>query len=140
HNIYNALAAIGAGLSLNIDARVLKRALKNLPPVPGRLERVSTVESFNVFVDYAHTDDALEQVLRTLREVATSRLMQTFGCEGSRDTTKRAEMGAVAARLADITIITRDNPRQESPKAIARQIKAGYREVRAADGCELELE
>jgi UDP-N-acetylmuramoyl-L-alanyl-D-glutamate--2,6-diaminopimelate ligase len=140
HNIYNALAAIGAGLSLNIDARVLKRALKNLPPVPGRLERVSTVESFNVFVDYAHTDDALEQVLRTLREVTTGRLLLTFGCGGSRDTTKRAKMGAVAARLADVTIITSDNPRRESPEAIARQIEAGYREVRAADGCELELD
>ena len=139
HNIYYALAAFGAGLSLNVDVRVLKRALKTMPAVPGRLERVTTDESFNVFVDYAHTDDALEQVLKTLREVTTGRLLVMFGCGGNRDAGKRPKMGAAAARLADFTLITSDNPRRESPEAICRQIEAGYREVRA-DGCEVVLD
>lgn len=139
HNIYNALAAFGAGLLLKVDVRVIKRAMKTMPAVPGRLERVTTDESFNVFVDYAHTDDALEQVLKTLREVTTGRLLVMFGCGGNRDAGKRAKMGAAAARLADFTLITSDNPRRESPEAICRQIEAGYREVRA-DGCEVVLD
>jgi UDP-N-acetylmuramoyl-L-alanyl-D-glutamate--2,6-diaminopimelate ligase len=139
HNIYNALAALGAGLSLGVDVRVLKRALKALPPVPGRLERVSTHEPFNVFVDYAHTDDALEQVLKTLREVTSGRLLVLFGCGGNRDAGKRAKMGAVAARLADVTVITSDNPRREVPALIARQIEEGYRSVRP-DHCQTELD
>ncbi len=139
HNIYNALAALGAGLSLNVDARVLKRALKSMPAVPGRLERVTTTEAFHVFVDYAHTDDALEQVLKTLREVTPGRLLLLFGCGGNRDTGKRAKMGAVAARLADFTMITSDNPRREAPAAIGAMIEAGYRAIRP-DGCELELD
>jgi UDP-N-acetylmuramoyl-L-alanyl-D-glutamate--2,6-diaminopimelate ligase len=116
---------------------VLQRALKKLPAVPGRLERVTNTEPFNVFVDYAHTDDALEQVLRTLREVTEGRLLLTFGCGGNRDDGKRARMGEVAARLADGTIITSDNPRREPPPEIARQIEAGYRTVRS-DGCRSE--
>ncbi len=139
HNIYNALAAIGAGLSLNVDARVLKRALKTMPAVPGRLERVTTTEAFNVFVDYAHTDDALEQVLKTLREVTRGRILLTFGCGGNRDAGKRAKMGAAAARMADFTLLTSDNPRRESPVTISQMIEAGYRAVRS-DGCEVELD
>jgi UDP-N-acetylmuramoyl-L-alanyl-D-glutamate--2,6-diaminopimelate ligase len=137
HNIYNALAAFGAGLSLGVDARVLKRALKTMPAVPGRLERVTTVEGFNVFVDYAHTDDALEQVLKTLREVTPGRLLLLFGCGGNRDAGKRAKMGAAAARLADFTLITSDNPRRETPASISQMIEAGYRASRA-DGCTVE--
>lgn len=139
HNIYNALAAFGAGLALKVDSRVLKRALKSLPAVPGRLERVTSAEAFNVFVDYAHTDDALEQVLNTLREVTPGRLLVVFGCGGNRDAGKRAKMGAVAARLADFTVITSDNPRREPPATIAQMIEAGYHGVRA-DGYRLELD
>jgi len=139
HNIYNALAALGAGLSLNVDARALKRALKSMPAVPGRLERVTQEEAFNVFVDYAHTDDALEQVLKTLREVTPGRLLLLFGCGGNRDAGKRAKMGGAAARLADFTVITSDNPRRESPAAISQMIESGYLAVRP-DGCQVELD
>jgi len=139
HNLYNALAAIGAGLSLAVDAQVLKRALKALPAVPGRLERVTAGEAFNVFVDYAHTDDALQQVLRTLREVTPGRLLLLFGCGGNRDSGKRARMGEVAARFADFTVITSDNPRRESPRAITQMIEGGYRGVRT-DAYEVELD
>lgn len=139
HNIYNALAAIGAGFLLKVDPRVLKKSLKSMPAVPGRLERVSSDEGFSVFVDYAHTDDALEQVLKTLREVTTGRLLVAFGCGGNRDVGKRLKMGAVAARLADLTVITTDNPRREAPDEICRQIETGYLETRA-DGCQVEID
>lgn len=139
HNIYNALAAVGAGISLEVEPKVLKKALKLMPAVPGRLERVSTDEKFGVFVDYAHTDDALDQVLKTLREVTSGRLLVAFGCGGNRDSGKRSKMGAVAARLGDLTVITSDNPRRESPDIICRQIESGYREVRA-DGVRVELD
>ena len=139
HNIYNALAALGAGLTLEVEPRILQRALQNMPAVPGRLERVTSRQAFSVFVDYAHTDDALEQVLKTLREVTAGRLLVAFGCGGSRDTGKRAKMGAVAARLGDFTLITSDNPRRESPAAIASQIEGGYRGVRP-DGYAIELD
>ncbi len=130
YNIYNALAAIGAATTLNISWKLIQKALRKMSPVPGRLERVSANESFNIFVDYAHTGDALEQVLKTVREVTEGRLLLLFGCGGSRDVGKRAKMGEVAARLADYTLITNDNPRRESPSHIAGQIQEGYRLVR----------
>ena len=139
HNIYNALAATGAALAMGVDVPHIKEGLASLPPVPGRLERVDCGQPFNVIVDYAHTDDALSNVLKSLREVTSGRLILAFGCGGNRDTGKRAKMGAVAARLADATIITSDNPRKESPESIAAQITAGYLTVRR-DGCELELD
>ncbi|HAV65279.1 MAG TPA: UDP-N-acetylmuramoyl-L-alanyl-D-glutamate--2,6-diaminopimelate ligase [Verrucomicrobiales bacterium] len=139
YNIYNALAALGAGLMLNVEVPTLRRALRELSPVPGRLERITRDEEFSVFVDYAHTDDALAQVLETLREVTPGRLLLVFGCGGSRDTGKRAKMGAVAARLADETIITSDNPRREPPAAIAAEIEQGYRAIRE-DGYQVELD
>jgi len=139
YNIYNALAAIGAATTLDISWQLIQEALKKMAPVPGRLERVSTVESFNVFVDYAHTGDALEQVLKTVREVTDGRLLLLFGCGGSRDVGKRAKMGEVAARLADYSIVTNDNPRRESPAQIAGQIQQGYKEVRE-DSFGMELD
>lgn len=137
HNIYNALAAVGAGLSLKIDPPLLRRALQHMAPVPGRLEQVSAGQPFGVFVDYAHTDDALQNVLTTLREITTGRLLLAFGCGGNRDTGKRARMGRVAAELADFSIITSDNPRKESPEKIIAQIEEGYRAARL-DGYVLE--
>ena len=139
HNIYNALAAIGAGLSLQIDVVKIQAALNALAPVPGRLEAVACGQPFGVFVDYAHTDDALKNVLTTLREITRGRVLLTFGCGGGRDAGKRARMGAVAAELADFTLITSDNPRTEAPASIAAQIEAGCRSVRA-DACALELD
>jgi UDP-N-acetylmuramoyl-L-alanyl-D-glutamate--2,6-diaminopimelate ligase len=139
HNIYNALAAIGAALALQIPVAKIQAALRTMPSVPGRLERISAGQPFNVFVDYAHTEDALQHVLRTLREITPGRVLLAFGCGGARDTDKRAKMGRVAALLADHTIITSDNPRRESPAAIAAQIEGGFRSVRA-DQFRVELD
>jgi UDP-N-acetylmuramoyl-L-alanyl-D-glutamate--2,6-diaminopimelate ligase len=139
YNVYNALAAIGAATTHDIGWKLIQKALKKMAPVPGRLERVSTGEFFNVFVDYAHTGDALEQVLKTVREVTTGRLLLLFGCGGSRDVGKRAKMGEVAAKFADYSLVTNDNPRRESPAHIAEQIQEGYREVRT-DGIGMELD
>lgn len=131
HNIYNALAAIGAGLALRVPIAKIQTALRTMPAVPGRLERVTAGQPFSVFVDYAHTDDALQHVLRTVREITPGRVLLAFGCGGARDTDKRAKMGMVAALLADHTIITSDNPRRELPASIAAQIESGFRSVRA---------
>ena len=139
HNVYNALAAVGAALVLKIPESVIKSALNDLRPVPGRLESIAAGQPFGVYVDYAHTDDALRNVLLTLREIAPGRLLLAFGCGGSRDVGKREKMGAAAAELADVTVITSDNPRTESPAAIAAQIEAGFRSVRS-EGCRVELD
>jgi UDP-N-acetylmuramoyl-L-alanyl-D-glutamate--2,6-diaminopimelate ligase len=139
HNIYNALAAIGAGIALQIDVVKVQAALNALPPVPGRLESVSAGQPFGVFVDYAHTDDALRNVLTTLREISSGRVLVAFGCGGSRDTGKRAKMGRVAAELADFTVITSDNPRKEDPEKIAAQVEEGFLAVRS-DHYVLELD
>ena len=139
HNIYNALAAVGACLALKIDVVKIQAALNSLPPVPGRLEIVSAGQPFGVFVDYAHTDDALKNVLTTLREITKGRVLLAFGCGGNRDAGKRAKMGRVAAELADYSIITSDNPRKEEPATIAAQVEEGFKSVRA-DACEIELD
>jgi UDP-N-acetylmuramoyl-L-alanyl-D-glutamate--2,6-diaminopimelate ligase len=139
HNIYNALAAVGACLTLKIDVVKIQAALNALPAVPGRLETVSAGQPFGVFVDYAHTDDALKNVLMTLREITKGRVLLTFGCGGNRDVGKRAKMGKVAAELADFTLITSDNPRKEDPAKIAAQIEEGFRSDRA-DGIAVELD
>jgi len=139
HNIYNALAAVGACLALKIDVVKIQAALNALPAVPGRLETVSAGQPFGVFVDYAHTDDALKNVLMTLREITKGRVLVAFGCGGNRDAGKRAKMGKVAAELADYALITSDNPRKEDPAKIASQIEEGFRSVRP-DGYALELD
>jgi len=139
HNIYNALAALGTGLALQVDVVKMQAALNALPPVPGRLEGVSAGQPFGVFVDYAHTDDALRNVLSTLREITRGRVLVAFGCGGNRDAGKRSKMGLVAAQLADLTVITTDNPRREDPARITAQIEEGYRSVRT-DGYTVELD
>lgn len=139
YNISNVLAAIGAGMSLNVELKTILAALEDVPPVPGRLERVDAGQNFNVLVDYAHTDDAMFNVLSTLREITKGRVLLAFGCGGSRDKGKRVKMGEVAAKLADYTVITTDNPRKEEPAEIAAQVEAGYVTVRQ-DGYELELD
>lgn len=130
HNIYNALAAAGTAVALDVEPAMIQSALNRMPPVPGRLESVSCGQRFAVFVDYAHTDDALRNVLTTLREITKGRLLLLFGCGGNRDTGKRAKMGRVAAEFADVTVVTNDNPRNESPTLIAKQIEEGFRTVK----------
>ena len=122
----NALAAIAAGLALGIDLAVIEPALAQMPPVRGRLEAVPTVHGFHVFVDYAHTEDALRNVLATVNELTKGRLLVVFGCGGDRDQGKRAPMGRAACELADLAILTSDNPRTEDPRAILRQVAAGF--------------
>jgi UDP-N-acetylmuramoyl-L-alanyl-D-glutamate--2,6-diaminopimelate ligase len=133
HNIYNALAAAGATYALDVEPAKIQSALNQMQPVPGRLESVACGQPFAVFVDYAHTDDALQNILTTLREVTSGRLLLMFGCGGSRDTGKRAKMGRAAAELADFSIITSDNPRKEAPATIAAQIEGGFRSVKPTD-------
>jgi UDP-N-acetylmuramoyl-L-alanyl-D-glutamate--2,6-diaminopimelate ligase len=133
HNIYNALAATGASVAIGIEPAKIQSALNKMQPVPGRLESVASGQPFAVLVDYAHTDDALHNVLTTLREVTSGRLFLLFGCGGNRDAGKRPKMGRVAAEFADFTIITSDNPRKEKAEAIAAQIEEGFRSVRQGD-------
>src|SRR5829696_986081 len=133
HNIYNALAATGASVALGIAPAKIQSVLNKMQAVPGRLESVSAGQPFAVFVDYAHTDDALHNVLTTLREITKGRLLVLFGCGGSRDAGKRAKMGRVAAEFADYTYITSDNPRKEKPELIAQQIEEGFRTVKQGD-------
>ncbi|HWN95633.1 MAG TPA: UDP-N-acetylmuramoyl-L-alanyl-D-glutamate--2,6-diaminopimelate ligase, partial [Methylomirabilota bacterium] len=139
HNIYNALAATGATLSLGIEPAKIQSALNKMQPVPGRLESVPCGQKFAVFVDYAHTDDALQNVLATLREVTAGRLLLLFGCGGNRDAGKRPKMGRAAAELADFTLITSDNPRNEEPEKITAQIEEGFRSVKKR-GYAIELD
>ncbi len=125
-NVYNVLAAIGAGLACGLPADAIARGLAETGHVPGRFEVVSDErDDVTVIVDYAHTDDALKNLLETARPLATARLVTVFGAGGDRDRTKRPLMGAVAARLSDLVIITSDNPRSEDPAAIIEEIKLG---------------
>lgn len=124
-NIYNALAALGVALVMNIPLASAAEALASFPGVPGRFELIRQGQDFAVIVDYAHTPDALENVLRTAREFSTGKLIVVFGCGGDRDRAKRPKMGRVAAELADVVIVTSDNPRGEDPDAIITDILSG---------------
>jgi UDP-N-acetylmuramoyl-L-alanyl-D-glutamate--2,6-diaminopimelate ligase len=123
-NVWNALAAIGIAKLLEIGEATIARGLAMLQRVPGRMERVGGL-GIDVVVDYAHTPDALENALRALRETTTGAVAIVFGCGGDRDRGKRAEMGAVAARLADRLYLTSDNPRSEEPGAIVDDMLGG---------------
>jgi len=125
-NLYNALAAFAAAAALGIPVETIVKALAGMQCVPGRLEAVENNKGRRVFVDYAHTDDALLNVLETLREITPGKLIVVFGCGGNRDKGKRPLMGKVAARLADYSIITNDNPRNEIPEKIAADIAGGF--------------
>lgn len=126
-NIYNALGALSAAHAMGIDVRSAVLALASAPPVPGRLQPVPGKRAFKVFVDYAHTDDALTKALKTLRDLQPSRIITVFGCGGDRDQKKRSLMGAASEALSDWTIVTSDNPRSETPETIAGEIVSGMR-------------
>jgi UDP-N-acetylmuramoyl-L-alanyl-D-glutamate--2,6-diaminopimelate ligase len=120
-NVYNALAAWAAARALGVPETTIARGLSQAPAVAGRMERIAGPD-IEAIVDYAHTPDALENVLRAARETTAGKLVVVFGCGGDRDPGKRAQMGEVAARLADIAIVTSDNPRSEDPLTIARAV------------------
>ena len=124
-NLKNLLAAIGVGISLDLDSRQLEAVLAAVRGIPGRLERIQSKGGGYVFVDYAHTPDALENVLTTLRSLKPARLICVFGCGGDRDTGKRPLMGKVAARFCDVVLVTSDNPRTEDPEKILVDIEQG---------------
>ena len=125
-NVYNILAAIGAAIGLGLSSAVIEAGVRQLRAVSGRFERVDAGQPFLVVVDYAHTDDALENLIRTARELnAKGRIITVFGCGGSRDRTKRPIMGELSGRLSDLSILTSDNPRQEDPLKIISDIVVG---------------
>jgi UDP-N-acetylmuramoyl-L-alanyl-D-glutamate--2,6-diaminopimelate ligase len=124
-NVYNSLAALAGAHAMGVDVRTAVLALASAPAVPGRMEPVPAQRQFKVFVDYAHTEDALLNVIKTCRELQPARLIVVFGCGGDRDTTKRPRMGAVVDQYADYGILTSDNPRKEDPLTILSEIKAG---------------
>jgi UDP-N-acetylmuramoyl-L-alanyl-D-glutamate--2,6-diaminopimelate ligase len=126
HNISNALAAIAVGVALELDLDAVAAGIADTRYVPGRLEFIENARGLTVVVDYAHTDDALKNVLTSLREITSGRIITVFGCGGDRDAGKRPKMGAVVKRLSDLSIITSDNPRSEEPQAIITQILAAY--------------
>lgn len=126
-NVYNALAAFAVGLGEGVPPEEMAQVLEGVPAVPGRFEQVDMGQDFTVVVDYAHTPDGLENVLRAARALTRKRLIVVFGCGGDRDPTKRPVMGELAGKLADFTAVTSDNPRSEDPLAIISAIEAGLR-------------
>jgi len=126
-NLYNSLAAVSVLRELGLSWGALQEGLSQAPAVPGRFEKVQAGQPFTVLVDYAHTPDALEQALTAARALLTpgQRLISVFGCGGDRDRTKRPLMGGISARLADLTVVTSDNPRTEDPAAILDEVKGG---------------
>ncbi len=133
YNVSNALASCAACGSLGIDPALMAEVLGRMPSVPGRLEAVANRRGIHVFVDYAHTADALKNVLTALRECADQRIILVFGCGGDRDRSKRAPMGSVASRMADYSIVTTDNARSEDPADIAGEVLAGFGSDRQVD-------
>lgn len=125
HNVYNILAAIAASFKLKIPISNAIKGMEKIKVIPGRLENISCGQNFNVVIDYAHTEDALKNVLLSLKQFAPKRILTLFGCGGDRDRSKRPLMGSVAAALSDWVILTSDNPRSEDPEKIILDIEVG---------------
>ncbi len=139
HNLENLLLALGVAHALELDIEAAANALSAEPAPPGRLERCDvTGDDVTVLVDYAHTPDALKRVLEAVRVIATGRVWCVFGCGGARDATKRAPMGEVVGRGADVAVVTNDNPRTEDPISIAQAVAAGVRNAGIAPVVELD--
>ena len=127
HNVYNALAAAGCAFALGTPLKAVSEGLKNAMLPKGRLQRVRGVCGAEIFVDFAHTPDGLQKSLEALKPLCKGKLYCLFGCGGNRDRGKRAQMGAVAAKKADFSYLTSDNPRYEDPSDIIREIETGFR-------------
>ncbi len=139
YNVSNHLAAAGLCLAAGLDLKTICSGLSTLKNVPGRLEKVDFDGDFTILIDYAHTDDALKNVLSTLKPLCKGKLIVVFGCGGDRDRTKRPRMAAVAEQLADLVVVTSDNPRTEPPEFIIGEIMTGF-ERPTADKINVELE
>ena len=126
-NLSNALAAVAVTSDLGIEPTVIQHGIENCPAIPGRFEWIDRGQPFHVFVDYAHTPDALQKVLQTARQLQPKRLLLVFGCGGERDRAKRPAMAQVAEALADSIWITSDNPRSEDPEQILAEIEIGFK-------------
>jgi UDP-N-acetylmuramoyl-L-alanyl-D-glutamate--2,6-diaminopimelate ligase len=134
-NVANALGAFAAALALGVEPEVAVAGLAEAPPPPGRFEPVEEGQSFAVLVDYAHTPDSLENVLRAARRLTEGRVISVFGAGGDRDRGKRPLMGRAGAEHSDLAVVTSDNPRSEDPDAIVAEILAG---IDARGGVEVE--
>lgn len=128
-NLYNIMAATGAAICLDTPLEAIRAGIENFISVPGRMERIGQERNFTILVDYAHTPDALEKALFSLRELEPQRIITVFGCGGDRDRKKRPMMGEIAAQLSDLVVITSDNPRTERPEAIIAEIEGGVKSV-----------
>lgn len=126
YNVYNCLAALACGISQGFDLEKMLMRIKEAPLIPARIEPVPNALGLKIYVDFAHKLDALENVLRTLSEIKTARLLTVFGCGGDRDKSKRPRMAQVSEKYSDHTIVTSDNPRSEEPEQIMREIVAGF--------------
>jgi UDP-N-acetylmuramoyl-L-alanyl-D-glutamate--2,6-diaminopimelate ligase len=131
HNLENILCAAGVGSALNLSTGDIKSGIEAVSAIPGRLERIENNTGRFVYVDYAHTPDALKNVIDALRMVMADRIICVFGCGGDRDTAKRPLMGEIAAQLCDLSVVTSDNPRTEDPTAIINQILKGVQQVKS---------
>ncbi len=127
HNISNILASVAASIALGMETKAIKNGIESIGNVPGRLEAVDAGQPFKVFVDYAHTEDALNNILNLLKKVAPKRIITVFGCGGNRDRSKRPLMGKAACSLSDHVVITSDNPRFEEPQFIIDEIVVGIK-------------
>jgi UDP-N-acetylmuramoyl-L-alanyl-D-glutamate--2,6-diaminopimelate ligase len=137
-NVYNILAAVATATALGLPLDAIARGVRALDGVPGRFQVVSSAkDAITVIVDYAHTDDALRNLLETARPLARGRLITVFGCGGDRDRTKRPLMGAVAGRLSDLIVVTSDNPRSEDPARIIEEIQRGITQDTRRDAGQL---
>ena len=129
-NVYNILAAIGAAQALGLSNEIIESGIRSLESVSGRFQRIDLGQPYFVVVDYAHTDDALENLIRTARELnPKGRIITLFGCGGGKDRTKRPVMGEVTGRLSDLTILSSDNPRTEDPLKIISDIIVGLQKT-----------
>ena len=126
-NVYNAMAAASCAMILGISAEDIKAGLEGMPSVPGRIEMLPTGTPYRVILDYSHVPDALENILTTVRQFAKAKVIALFGCGGDRDRGKRPMMGEIGGRLADLSILTSDNPRTEDPMAILAAIEEGIK-------------